>query len=92
MSKFEKRMYTVAVLILICCFTFAGVGVEYIIKARSTIVNEECNCSPKFYDYIIDLKPDETHIYREDGKEYVIKPGGLDKFIQADTIHHKNTL
>jgi hypothetical protein len=48
----------------------------------------DCNCTigNKEYDYIIDLKPNEIFVYRDDGREFVVPHDSLNEFIINDNI------
>ena len=49
--------------------------------------NCDCNCAPiGEYDYIIDLKPNEIFVYRDDGREFVVPHDSLDEFVINDNI------
>jgi hypothetical protein len=82
MSKFEKRMYLIALGIFACVVIFCYVGVNTL----TNITRTDCNCNPKFYDYIIDLKQEGIHVYREDGREFFVEHDSLDEFIIKDNI------
>lgn len=83
MNNFERSMLLTALGILICCIIFCYVGIDTFLTMQE---ESDCNCNPKFYDYIIDLKQDHINVYREDGREFVVPHDSLDEFIIKDNL------
>ena len=84
MKKFHRRMLSIALIIGLAALTLIGFGINALLNLDKS--SEECNCDPKFYDYIIDLKPDHINVYREDGREFVIEHDSLDEFVAKDNL------
>lgn len=86
MTPFEKRMYLIALILSVFAVAFLTTGVHYLMSISEEKETKDCNCNPKFYDYIIDLKQDEIFVYREDGREFIVHPDSLNEFILEDNL------
>ena len=61
MSKIQSYSLT----IIICALVFTAMALFALLQAQEQASNIECDCDPKFYDYVIVLKKDDIHVYKE---------------------------
>lgn len=81
-KKYHKRMFLLGIIVTLCAITLMFFMINYL----QSLTSKECNCDPKFYDYIIDLKKDQINVYTDDGREYIVEPDSLDEFIIKDNL------